>query len=75
MNKHDVTDWKNSPVTKAIISNINEAVKDVRERSSVRETADLTAMQTSRDEGFVEGVNALIDSMDDLDLVEDDNNV
>ena len=73
MNKHDVQDWKNSPVTKAIISNIDEAVSLVRDSSPIRDTVDQTAMSTAYNEGFEEGVKALLTSIDDLDLIGDDN--
>lgn len=72
MNKRDVIDWKNSPVTKAVLSNINEAVSETRERGSMKETVDKTAMQTAYNEGFCDGVAALLDSIDELDLMEDD---
>lgn len=73
MNKHDVKDWKNSPVTKAIIANIEEAVATCNEQSNIRETADQTAIQTALSEGYVSGVTALLDSITDLDLIGDDN--
>ena len=73
MNKHDVKDWKNSPVTKAIISNIEEAVSNCNEQSNIRDTADQTAIQTALSEGFVRGVTSLLDAIEDLDLIGDDN--
>lgn len=73
MNKHDVKDWKNSPVTKAVLDNIAEAVSLTREQSNIRDTADQTAMQAARNEGFCEGVQSLLDSIEELDLIGDDN--
>ncbi len=72
MNKRDVTDWKNNPVTIAIIKDINEAVQEVRERSPIKDTADQTAMQVCRDEGFIEGVQAILEALDDMGGDEDE---
>ena len=74
MNKQDVQDWKNSPVTKAIIVNINEAVQRCNEQSHIRDTADQTAIQTALSEGYIAGVSAFLDSVADFDLIEDESN-
>ena len=71
MNKHDVKDWKNSPVTKAVLDNIAEAVLLTREQSTIRDTVDQTAMQTARNEGFCEGVQSLLDSIEELEIGDD----
>lgn len=73
MNKHDVKDWKNSPVTKAVLDNIKEAVETCNEQSNIRDTADQTAIQTALSEGYISGVSALLDSIEELDLIGDDN--
>ncbi len=65
MNKEDFVSWKTSPVTKLFLEHAATAQEEVLERSSVRETADLTAMQVSRDEGFCEGVEALGDFIEE----------
>ena len=65
MNKSDFQEWKNSPVTKEFLSSTLEAQQEVRERSSLKETADQTAMQTAHDEGFCEGIEALASFIDD----------
>lgn len=68
MNKELFQEWKIHPVTKLFIKHAQDAQQEVLERSSVRETADLTAMQTSRDEGVHEGVDALCVFIEDMIL-------
>jgi len=72
MNKHDVKDWKNSPVTKAVMVNIEEAIVRCNEQSNIRDTADQTAIQTALSEGFISGVTSFLDAIADLDLIGDE---
>ena len=58
-------------MTKAILSNIDDEVSEVREQSNVRDTVDQTAMQTSYSEGYCDGISALVDSIDNLNLEDD----
>jgi len=60
MNNEDYQDWKNHPITKIVLTNIDAALEDVRKRSPLKETLDQTAMQASYDEGFCEGVSVFI---------------
>ena len=68
MNKQDVKDWKSNPVTKKVIHNIHEAVDVVKYRSNIRDTAGATAMAASYGEGFMDGVKALLESIDELEF-------
>lgn len=72
MNKQDLHDWKNHPITKKVFKDIINASQEVLERSKIRDTVDQTAMQVSHDEGFIEGIEAFVDAVDDmaLELVE-----
>ena len=55
----DLADWNSHPVTKAIFKQIDEHIKDLRLESTLRPTADETAMATAKNEGISEGVNSL----------------
>ena len=60
--KEELSDWNSHPVTKAVMEEVNRAVDTMRERSTLRETADLTAQDTAKKEGFIEGATAFIDA-------------
>ncbi len=64
--KQDLQDWHSNPVTKAIASKLEQQVKDVRSESCLRETCDQTAMQTARNEGTIEGIDALNEVYEDM---------
>ena len=57
--KQDLQDWSSNPVTRAISKKLEEQVKDIKSESCLRDTCDQTAMQVARNEGTVEGVEAL----------------
>jgi len=57
--KQDLQDWSSNPVTRAISKKLEEQVKEIKSESCLRDTCDQTAMQVARNEGTVEGVEAL----------------
>jgi len=57
--KQDLQDWSSNPVTRAISKKLEEQVKYMKSESCLRDTCDQTAMQVARNEGTVEGVEAL----------------
>lgn len=59
LTKQDLNDWKANPVTKEISKFLSEQVIEIRTESCLRDTCDQTAMQTARNEGLIEGINAL----------------
>lgn len=59
MNKEHFQEWKSHPVTKLFLKETEEAIQETRENSCIRDTVDQTALQVSRNEGFIEGVDAL----------------
>ncbi len=65
-NKADFQQWKTSPVTKLFLEHAAEAQEDLTGQSCIRDTADQTAMQVARNEGFCEGVDALGDFIEDM---------
>ena len=66
LTKQDLQDWHSNPVTKAIANKLEQQVKDVRSESCLRETCDQTAMQTARNEGTIEGIDALNEVYEDM---------
>ncbi len=60
-NKADFQQWKTSPVTKLFLEHAADAQEAMRDESCIRDTVDQTAMQVARNEGFLEGVDALGD--------------
>ena len=74
MNKENFHEWKNNPITVQIFTEITNAAQDVLERSKIRDTSDKTAMQVAHDEGFLEGIEAFVASVEDMELeVKDEN--
>ena len=75
MNKSNFQEWKSHAITKQILADIDDALEGVRNSSSLKETCDKTAMQTSYNEGFCEGVAAFLISIETLELnMEDESN-
>lgn len=66
LTKQDLQDWKSNPVTRALSKLLQDHVNEVRLESCVRDTCDQTAMQAARNEGIIEGVDALNLAFDDL---------
>jgi hypothetical protein len=62
LTKADLNDWKSNPVTKEIQRRIAEARQMVAESSPIRDTADQTAMQSSYNNGWIEGADAVSDA-------------
>jgi len=62
LTKEDLQDWNSHPVTKAVVEEIKRAQQEKREQSTLRLTADETAMATAKKEGFIEGVTAFLDA-------------
>ena len=65
-------EWKNHPITKDILSDINKMILDIQSRSCVRDTVDQTAMQVCRNEGIIEGLEAFEDSINNMELENED---
>ena len=65
-------EWQNNDITKSILSDIEEAIAATREESAVRDTVDQTAMATSYNEGFIDGIQAFKDSIEDRSLNDED---
>lgn len=59
LTKQDLQDWNSNPVTRAISKKLEEQVQDVKSESCLRDTCDQTAMQVARNEGTIEGIDAL----------------
>ena len=59
LTKQDLQEWNSHPVTQAIAKELAQQVQDVRSESCLRETCDQTAMQAARNEGTIEGIDAL----------------
>lgn len=72
MNKADFQEWKTNEVTKEFLEHTLAAQQEIRESSCLRDTADQTAMQAARNEGFCEGVAALIIFIEDKMLEAED---
>jgi len=66
LTKQDLQDWRANPVTKELSKLLQEHVTEVRQESCLRDTCDQTAMQVARNEGIVEGLDALNLAFDDL---------
>lgn len=62
LTKQDLQEWNNHPVTKAIVEEIKRAQQEMREQSTLRPTADETAQDTAKKEGFIEGTGAFLDA-------------
>jgi len=62
----DLADWNSHPVTKAIFKEINDSVIQLRAESTLRPTADETAMTTAKNEGIAIGAEALKDTYEIL---------
>jgi len=59
LTKQDLQDWNSHPVTIAIFKDINEQLVDLSNESTLRPTADETAMETARVQGVKDGANSL----------------
>jgi hypothetical protein len=62
LTKEDLQDWNSNQVTKEIHRRIAEARKMVAEDSPIKDTADQTAMQSSYNNGWIEGADAVTDA-------------
>lgn len=67
LTKQDLQDWNSNPVTKAIFTEIDETLIELRAKSTVRDTVDQTAMQSSYNEGMAEGINGLREAYEVLE--------
>ena len=65
LTKQDLQDWNSNPVTQQILKEIEAAAIALKGESSLRDTADKTAMQTAFNEGMLEGVRVLQETYDD----------
>lgn len=59
LTKQDLQDWNSHPVTIAIFKDINEQLVELSKESTLRLTADETAMATAKNEGIKEGAGSL----------------
>lgn len=66
LTKQDLQEWNSHPVTRAISKKLEQQVNDVRSESCLKETCDLTAMQASRNEGAIEGIEMLNEVYEDM---------
>ncbi len=66
LTKQDLQDWRANPVTKELSKLLQDHVTEVRQESCLRDTSDQTAMQVARNEGIIEGLDALNLAFDDL---------
>lgn len=66
LTKQDLAEWNSHPVTKAIFKEIDSQIVVVSMESVVKDTADQTAMQAARNEGVIEGAQALKDAYEFL---------
>jgi len=53
-------------VTKALSKLLQDHVNEVKDESCLRETCDQTAMQVARNEGIIEGIDALNLAFDEM---------
>ena len=53
-------------MTKALSKLLQDHVQEVRVESCLRETCDQTAMQVARNEGIIEGIDALNLAFDEM---------
>ena len=68
MDKTDLSDWKNNPITKAFFDSISEEITEARTQSNIRATVDETAIQTAYNEGFISGMNSINEAIEDMEL-------
>ena len=66
LTKQDLQDWKANPVTKGLSKLLQDHVNEVRKESCLRDTCDQTAMQVARNEGMIEGLDALNEAFNDM---------
>jgi len=64
-------EWHHHPITKQVISDIEEALEETRLQSNLKDTVDQTAMQTAYSEGFCDGIAAFIECIDNMRLAEE----
>lgn len=62
LTKEDLLDWNSNAVTQAVFKNIKDAMGELAVESVLMETSDQTAMRAAKNEGVLEGANALLDS-------------
>lgn len=62
LTKEDLHDWNSHVVTKEIFKKIKEAMGELAVESVLMTTVDETAMRAAKNEGVLEGANALLDS-------------
>jgi len=75
MNKSEWQEWRTNPITKQILTDIDNALNGVMRTSPIMPTADETAMKASYHEGFINGVAEFLVSIETMELnVEDDKN-
>tara|TARA_R110002167_G_scaffold337372_1_gene544853 strand:+ start:332 stop:556 length:225 start_codon:yes stop_codon:yes gene_type:complete len=60
LTKQDLQDWNSHPVTQAILKQIDAQLVELRAESTLRPTADETAMATAKNEGIAEGADSLL---------------
>lgn len=53
-------------MTKALSKLLQDHVNEVKDESCLRETCDQTAMQVARNEGIIEGIDALNLAFDEM---------
>lgn len=66
LTKQDLQDWNSHPVTRALAKRLEEQIKEIQSESCLRDTCDQTAMQVARNEGMVEGVDAMNEVYEDM---------
>ena len=71
MNKRDVIDWKEHPVTQKALKAVDEAVQEIKDTSLMDggETLDEITRKAIYREGLLDGVSSLKSWIDDLDLI------
>lgn len=60
LTKQDLQDWNSHPVTQVILKQIDAQLVELRAESTLRPTADETAMATAKNEGIAEGADSLL---------------
>ncbi len=66
LTKQDLQDWNSHPVTRKILGEIDEAIVTLRAESTLRDTADQTAMQTAYNEGMSKGAEIVKETYEEL---------
>ncbi len=61
------TEWKAHSITKSAIKDIHETIAQVRASSCVRDSSCQTAMQVCRNEGIIEGLEAFLDYVENME--------